>query len=123
MQRLQFMRHQKVGCLGSSHLRNGQQHSFRACCYSTEDNVLADRGSSTRLQNRLEWEKIVNPVAQEHVPGPRCGRQPVATKGKTYWTARCESEHFPQMSSGTPIGSKKAALAAWDDDVKRARIG
>lgn len=65
----------------------------------------------------------MNLVAHEHAPCPRCGKQPVATKGKTYWTAMCETEHFPRMSSGTPMASKMAALAAWDNDVMHARIG
>lgn len=58
----------------------------------------------------------------EHEPCPRCGKQPVATKGKTYWTARCETEHlFPVKSC--PMPTKTRALAAWDDDVKHKRIG
>lgn len=64
------------------------------------------------------------PNAIDHEPCPRCGKQPVATKGKTYWTARCEeSKHVMHPVAATPMRTKVAALEAWDEDVKYDRIG
>jgi hypothetical protein len=56
-------------------------------------------------------------------PCPRCGKQPEAVKGTTYWTAYCPTGHLPGRVSSTPMRSRVAALRAWDDDVKAGRIG
>ena len=58
----------------------------------------------------------------EHEPCPRCGKQPVATKGKTYWTAHCETVHYLRMVEATPMKTRHQALDAWDEDVKNDRI-
>jgi hypothetical protein len=60
--------------------------------------------------------------ATEHEPCPRCGKQPIVSKGKSYWTAHCETSHFPRKVEATPMKTKHQALAAWDEDVKNDRI-
>ncbi len=55
-------------------------------------------------------------------PCPRCGAQPVVTKGPTYWTAYCTKSHFPGGVRATPMRTKSAALLAWDDGVKSKSI-
>ena len=61
-------------------------------------------------------------LAPAHEPCPICGGQPEASKGKTYWTARCPKDHFLRKVVATPMKTKNLAFVAWDDDVKHQRI-
>lgn len=66
-------------------------------------------------------EKSVFAINQGQVmnePCPRCGKQPVVTKGSTYWSAHCLGPRLLRTFGATPMRTKTAALQAWNDGLK-----
>lgn len=89
----------------------GSKEGTRTTCFKNPD-----------LSPAFEGELVERMVLANHESCPRCGEQPVVTKGPTYWTAHCPMAHLPGRVSATPMRTKKAALEAWNAGVKNQSI-